>query len=193
MHRAAFDHTEARRLILALPGVSGVADLRSWRMCSHLVVCTAHVQVDVERLADTAPLLAAIEHVLADAFRVRHVTVHFETAAMAGTTTTGSSTSTRPTTPTATTGMTTTILTTMRSTTIREKPGGPDPDRLRWIAFRSPRCPCSSRMPTWSILPRTGRVQRPCWCVEGRVAAVGQTIMDPAASQAEVVDAGGRS
>lgn len=85
MHRAAFDHTEAKRLILALPGVSGVEDLRSWRMCSHLVVCTAHVQVDVERLADTAPLLVSIEHVLADAFRVRHVTVHFETAAMAGT------------------------------------------------------------------------------------------------------------
>ena len=84
MHRAAFDHNEAKRLIMALPGVTGVADLRSWRMCSHLVVCTAHVQVNVERLADTTPLLAAIEHTLADAFRVRHVTVHFETAAMAG-------------------------------------------------------------------------------------------------------------
>jgi len=84
MHRAAFDHQEARRLILALPGVSGVEDLRSWRMCSHLVVCTAHVQVDVERLADTAPLLSSIERTLAEAFRVRHVTVHFETAAMAG-------------------------------------------------------------------------------------------------------------
>jgi len=84
MHRAAFDHAEARKLIMALPGVSGVEDLRSWRMCSHLVVCTAHVQVDLERLADTAPLLANIEHALADAFRVRHVTVHFETAAMAG-------------------------------------------------------------------------------------------------------------
>lgn len=83
MHRAAFDHGEARRLLLALPGVSGIADLRSWRMCSHLVVCTAHVQVDVERLADTAPLLAAIERVLGEAFQVRHVTVHFETAAMA--------------------------------------------------------------------------------------------------------------
>jgi cobalt-zinc-cadmium efflux system protein len=84
MHKAAFDHLEARRLILALPGITGVDDLRSWRMCSHLVVCTAHVQVDVERLADTAPLLASIERTLADAFRVRHVTVHFETAAMAG-------------------------------------------------------------------------------------------------------------
>jgi hypothetical protein len=39
----------------------------------------------VERLDDTTPLLASIEHTLADAFHVRHVTVHFETAAMAGT------------------------------------------------------------------------------------------------------------
>jgi cobalt-zinc-cadmium efflux system protein len=84
MHRAAFDHSKARDLLMALPGISGVEDLRSWRMCSHLVVCTAHIQVDLERLADTAPLLSKIEQVLAEGFRVRHVTVHFETAAMAG-------------------------------------------------------------------------------------------------------------
>lgn len=83
MHRAAFDPAEATLLIGALPGVAGVADLRSWRVCSHLVVATAHVQVRVERLADTAPLLAAIEQLLAERFRVRHVTVHFETEAMA--------------------------------------------------------------------------------------------------------------
>lgn len=84
MHRAAFDHAEARRRMLELPGVSGVEDIRSWRLCSHLVVCTAHVQVDVERLEDTQPLLAAIEDLMADQFRVRHMTVHFETRMMAG-------------------------------------------------------------------------------------------------------------
>jgi cobalt-zinc-cadmium efflux system protein len=84
MHRAAFDHAEARRQLMLLPGVSGVEDIRSWRLCSHLVVCTAHVQVEVERLEDTEPLLAAIQKLLADRFRVRHVTVHFETRGMAG-------------------------------------------------------------------------------------------------------------
>ena len=84
MHRAAFDHDAARRALMRLPGVSGVEDLRSWRLCSHLVVCTAHVQVDVERLADTQPLEAAIEEVLADQFHVRHMTMHFETKGMAG-------------------------------------------------------------------------------------------------------------
>jgi cobalt-zinc-cadmium efflux system protein len=84
MHRAAFDHAQARLELMALPGIVGVEDIRSWRLCSHLIVCTAHVLVDVERLADTGPVLAAIEELLADRFRVRHVTVHFETRAMAG-------------------------------------------------------------------------------------------------------------
>ena len=84
MHRAAFDHAEARRELMRLPGVSGVEDIRSWRLCSHLVVCTAHVQVEVERLEDTQPLMAEIEQVLAGKFRVRHMTVHFETRLMAG-------------------------------------------------------------------------------------------------------------
>jgi cobalt-zinc-cadmium efflux system protein len=84
MHRSAFDHAEARRQLMLLPGVQGVEDIRSWRLCSHLVVCTAHVQVAVERLEDTQPLMAAIEEVLADKFRVRHMTVHFETKVMAG-------------------------------------------------------------------------------------------------------------
>ncbi|MDR3670292.1 MAG: cation diffusion facilitator family transporter [Holophaga sp.] len=84
MHRAAFDHAEARRQLMLLPGVLGVEDIRSWRLCSHLVVCTAHVQVAVERLEDTQPVELAIERVLTEKFRVRHLTVHFETRLMAG-------------------------------------------------------------------------------------------------------------
>jgi cobalt-zinc-cadmium efflux system protein len=84
MHRAAFSHSEARRLLMEIPGITGVEDIRSWRLCSHLVVCTAHVLVNVELLTDTGPLLTAIEEVLADRFQVRHVTVHFETKTMAG-------------------------------------------------------------------------------------------------------------
>jgi hypothetical protein len=61
-----------------------VEDIRSWRLCSHLVVCTAHVQVEMERLEDTQPLQADIERLLADRFRVRHMTIHFETRGMAG-------------------------------------------------------------------------------------------------------------
>ena len=83
MHRAAFDQEEAKRQLLGLPGILGVEDLRSWRVCSHLTVCTAHVIVEAERLEDTEAHQHRIEHLLEDHFGVRHLTLHFETAAMA--------------------------------------------------------------------------------------------------------------
>jgi Co/Zn/Cd efflux system component len=83
MHRAAFDHEAAKADLLKLPGVTGVDDLRSWKVCSHLTVCTAHVSVSAERLEDTEPFLAGIQRVLAESYDVRHLTVHFETEAMA--------------------------------------------------------------------------------------------------------------
>ena len=82
MHRAAFDQEEAKAALIGLPGIRGVEDLRSWRVCSHLVVCTAHIIVDTERLEDTEAQQHRIEHLLSERFGVRHVTLHFETAAM---------------------------------------------------------------------------------------------------------------
>ena len=83
MHRAAFDQEEAKAELLRLPGILGVEDLRSWRVCSHLSVCTAHIIVDAERLADTEAHHQAIEQLLATRYGVRHLTLHFETRAMA--------------------------------------------------------------------------------------------------------------
>jgi len=83
MHRAAFNQEEAKAELLRLPGVTGIEDLRSWRVCSHLTVCTAHVIVEVERLEDTEAHQERIEHLLAERFGVRHLTLHFETKAMA--------------------------------------------------------------------------------------------------------------
>lgn len=83
MHRSAFDHAEARAKLLELEGVTGVEDLRSWRVCSHLTVCTAHVAVEADRLEETPEFLRRIEDLLSREYGVRHLTVHFETAAMA--------------------------------------------------------------------------------------------------------------
>jgi cobalt-zinc-cadmium efflux system protein len=83
MHRAAFDQEEAKTELLKLRGIKGVEDLRSWRVCSHLTVCTAHIIVEAERLEDTEAHQHAIEHLLSERFGVRHLTLHFETAAMA--------------------------------------------------------------------------------------------------------------
>jgi cobalt-zinc-cadmium efflux system protein len=82
MHRAAFDHAAAKAQLLNLPGVMAVEDLRSWRICGHLTVCTAHVVVEAERLDETTEFLQQIEQLLAREYAVRHLTVHFETASM---------------------------------------------------------------------------------------------------------------
>ncbi len=83
MHHAAFDHEAAKSDLLQLPGVLGIEDLRSWKICSHLTVATAHVLVEAERLDETEHYLEDIEHLLADRYDVRHLTVHFETPVMA--------------------------------------------------------------------------------------------------------------
>ena len=83
MHRAAFDQEQARIELLELPGILGIEDLRSWRVCSHLTVCTAHVIVEAQRLDETEQYLHDIEHLMADRFGVRHLTLHFETREMA--------------------------------------------------------------------------------------------------------------
>jgi len=85
MHKAAFNHDEARAELAGIGGVLGVNDLRSWKVCSHLTVATAHVVVAEERLDGTARILHDIEHLLEDHFGVRHVTIHFETEAMSST------------------------------------------------------------------------------------------------------------
>ncbi|HJV21176.1 MAG TPA: cation diffusion facilitator family transporter, partial [Holophagaceae bacterium] len=83
MHEAAFDHEAAKAELRALPGVEGIEDLRSWKICSHLTIASAHVIVAAERLDETEHYLEDIEHLLWDRYDVRHLTVHFETAAMA--------------------------------------------------------------------------------------------------------------
>jgi len=83
MHRAAFDQEAARTQLLGLPGVLGVEDLRSWRVCSHLTVCTAHIVVVADRLEETEAHQQRIEQLLAQRFGVRHLTLQFETPAMA--------------------------------------------------------------------------------------------------------------
>lgn len=83
MHRAAFDHETAKTELMTLPGVLGVEDLRSWKVCSHLTIATAHIIVAAERLADTDAFLERIEQTLRERYGVRHLTVHFETREMA--------------------------------------------------------------------------------------------------------------
>lgn len=84
MHRAAFEHEVAKSELLALEGVLGVEDFRSWKACSHLTIATAHIIVAVDRLEETQPIYDRIMQHLLERHGVRHLTLHFETTAMAG-------------------------------------------------------------------------------------------------------------
>lgn len=83
MHRAAFEHEAVKGELLALEGVLGVEDFRSWKVCSHLAVVTAHILVRVERIEETEMIRERIAHLLWENHGVRHLTLHFETPAMA--------------------------------------------------------------------------------------------------------------
>jgi cobalt-zinc-cadmium efflux system protein len=83
MHRAAFEHEAVKAELMDIPGILGVEDFRSWKMCSHLTIATAHIIVSAERLEDTEAFLEHIEYLLRERHDVRHLTVHFETREMA--------------------------------------------------------------------------------------------------------------
>lgn len=83
MHRAAFEHEAVKAELLALPGILGVEDFRSWKMCSHLTIASAHIVVAADRLEETEAFQSRIEDLLRERHGVRHLTLHFETQAMA--------------------------------------------------------------------------------------------------------------
>ncbi len=83
LHWAAFNHQEAIDDLKKLPGILDVQDMRSWKICSHLAVATAHVVIEAERLEETEAYLEDIEHLLWEKYKVRHLTIHFENQTMA--------------------------------------------------------------------------------------------------------------
>ena len=83
LHWAAFNHQAAIEDLKQLPGILDVQDMRSWKICSHLSVATAHVVIQAERLEETEAYLEDIEQLLWEKYKVRHLTIHFENQAMA--------------------------------------------------------------------------------------------------------------
>lgn len=82
LHRSAFSHADAIRDLKIMPGILGVEDLRSWHLCSHLAIATAHIIIDAKTLEETEPFLEDIEELLCGKYGVRHLTIQFETLGM---------------------------------------------------------------------------------------------------------------
>jgi cobalt-zinc-cadmium efflux system protein len=73
---------DVRKLLLGLPGVTGIHDLHVWAMGTSHVALTAHIVVSSD-VPDNSALLAKAEHELDEHFDIRHVTLQVESVAYA--------------------------------------------------------------------------------------------------------------
>lgn len=83
LQKAPVDLEAVRREIRTVDGVIDVEDLRLWQVCSHLTVGSAHIVTTVERLEETTSINTAIQALVQHTWRIRHMTLHFETPDMA--------------------------------------------------------------------------------------------------------------
>lgn len=82
MQRSPADLEHLRDLVRKIDGVVDIADVRLWRVCSHLGVCTAHVITTAEKLEETEKIGDRIQEILRQEAGIRHATLQFETEAM---------------------------------------------------------------------------------------------------------------
>jgi len=78
------DTAGLRAALLGVEGVSGVADLHAWQVCSQLTVATVHVETSVETLAAAEGVSGRVHAVLAD-HGVDHATVEYRSTDVNGT------------------------------------------------------------------------------------------------------------
>ena len=82
LQQSPVDLEELRQKVRQVDHVLDIQDFRLWRMCSLLVIGTAHVITDVERLEETEEIYKQIVHVLEHECSIRHLTLQFETPVM---------------------------------------------------------------------------------------------------------------
>ena len=74
---------EVAETIQAFPGVNGVHDLHIWSVCSHIYSLSCHVDVLPEQRPEADRLVADINTLLKDKFRITHSTIQIDCAACA--------------------------------------------------------------------------------------------------------------
>jgi cobalt-zinc-cadmium efflux system protein len=74
---------EVAEAIQSLPGVNGVHDLHIWTVCSHIYSLSCHVEVLPEQRPEADRLVADINALLKDKFRITHSTIQVDCPACA--------------------------------------------------------------------------------------------------------------
>jgi len=74
LHRTPVDADEIRTHLLGIEGVEWVDDLHAWQICSQITVATAHVETDVETIAEAGAVTQRVHEELTH-HGVDHATV----------------------------------------------------------------------------------------------------------------------
>lgn len=78
LQRSPIDPEDIERVVEATEGVVDAHDIRCWRVCSNVNVCTVHAEMNVETLAEAEELREQITDDLKDRFNLQHVTLQIE-------------------------------------------------------------------------------------------------------------------
>lgn len=76
--------TDVAAAIRSVEGVRDVHHLNVWTVCSHIQSLSVHVDIDSGNEQRRTVILHAIEHLLAERFRITHTTIQMECASCAG-------------------------------------------------------------------------------------------------------------
>jgi cobalt-zinc-cadmium efflux system protein len=74
---------ELQEVADAIRNIKGVQDLHHlniWTVCSHILSLSVHVDIDTDHEVQRGTILHAIEHLLAERFKITHTTIQMECA-----------------------------------------------------------------------------------------------------------------
>ncbi len=78
LQRSPIDPDSIEETVETFDGVEDAHDIRCWRVCSNVNVCTVHAEMSVETLAEAETLRKQIADRLKDRFDLQHVTIQIE-------------------------------------------------------------------------------------------------------------------
>jgi len=82
LQQSPHDVSLIREKVCSIPHVLDIDDFRLWQVCSHLIIGTAHVITDVEKLNETDEIASKIKTLLDSQYNICHLTLQFETRQM---------------------------------------------------------------------------------------------------------------
>ena len=78
LQKSPVDPDDLKAQVMNVDGVEDAHDIKCWRVCSNVNVCTVHAQMNVETLVEAEQLREQLDERLKDRFNLQHVTIQIE-------------------------------------------------------------------------------------------------------------------